>query len=110
MRQNYGKHASGDRTFISCCESEFTQVHGALPGGGGRVGGDGAVLHCNGVSVVDPEVVLIVVVLLPLRLVPGDIDLTCADSERRGIACGNEKKRGVGGRDGRCYDTTGGSG
>ena len=83
-----------------------------LLGGGCRLSGDGAVLHCNGVSVVDPEVVLIVVVLLPLRLVPGDIDLTYAGNERSrsivGLGRGIDKRDL--GRDGRVDDTTGGSG
>jgi hypothetical protein len=56
-----------------------------LLSGGGSIRGDGAVLYCNGVSVVYPEVVLVVVILLPLRLVPGDIDLAYPDSKGRGV-------------------------
>jgi len=44
----------------------------------------GAVLHLDAVQVVDSEVVLVVVVLLPLRLVPADVELGDAGREADG--------------------------
>lgn len=53
-----------------------------------------AVSHAHSVSVVDPEIVLVVVVLLPFRLVPPNVKLTHASSETGGGA----RRGGIGTR------------